>query len=97
MQSYLNEPLRAEVELLDVKKLAVEDIKVRIATQDDFDRLGVERAYFLTNIKFDVVLSGEQSKIILTTSQPLLEPYLDFLLESRWPAGSPAAQLHRAG
>ena len=87
MQSYLNEPLRAEVVLLDVKKLAVEDIKIRIATQDDFDRLGVERAYFLTNIKFDIVLSGEQSKIILTTSQPLLEPYLDFLLETRWPAG----------
>ena len=87
MQSYLNEPLRAEIELLDVKNLEIEDIKVRIATQDDFDRLGVERAYFLTNIKFDVVLSGEQSKIILTTSQPLLEPYLDFLLESRWPAG----------
>ena len=46
MQSYLNEPLRAEIELLDVKNLEIEDIKVRIATQDDFDRLGVRARLF---------------------------------------------------
>ena len=50
LNSYLNEPLAAEVRLLDVQDLTADDIKVRLATQDAFDRLGVERAYFLTNM-----------------------------------------------
>jgi pilus assembly protein FimV len=87
LMSYLNEPLRAEVALLDVKDLDIEDIRVRMATQEDFDRLGVERAYFLSSIQFQIVVDGASSKILMTTSEPLLEPYLDFLLETRWPDG----------
>lgn len=87
MRSYLNEPLKAEVNLLDVKNLTGEDIRIRLGTQEDFDRLGVDRAYFLTSIKFEVVVDGDESKIVLTTDKPLLEPYLDFLIETRWPAG----------
>ena len=87
MRSFLNEPLKAEVALLDVQGLSSEDIRIRLATQEDFDRLGVERAYFLTSLQFDVVVDGDNSKIVLTTDQPLLEPYLDFLIETRWPSG----------
>ena len=52
LNSYLNEPLAAEVELLDVQSLTAEDVRVRLATQEAFDRLGVDRAYFLTSINF---------------------------------------------
>ncbi len=87
LTSYLNEPLAAEVELLDVQNLTADDIRVRLATQDAFDRLGVERAYFLTSINFEVIVEGGTGKILLKTSKPLLEPYLDFLVETRWPDG----------
>jgi len=87
MKSYLNEPLRAEVELLDVQNLSADDIRIRLATQDDFDRVGIDRAYFLTNVRFEVVVNQNGGKILLSTDQPLLEPYLDFLIETRWPAG----------
>ncbi len=87
MFSYLNEPLRAEVSLLDAQDMRPEDIKIRMATQDDFDRLGVDRAYFLTSIQFHVVIDGSDSKVVLRSEQPLVEPYLDFLLETRWPQG----------
>ena len=87
LNSFLNEPLAAEVRLLDVQDLTADDIKVRLATQDAFDRLGVERAYFLTNIKFEVRVEDNAARIILTTTKPLLEPYLDFLVETRWPDG----------
>ena len=87
MKSHLNEPLQAEIELLDVQNLTSDDIKIRLATQQDFDLIGVDRAYFLTNIQFNIVVSGDDSRIILTTDQPLLEPFLDFLVETRWPAG----------
>ena len=87
LKSYLNEPLVAEVELLDVQNLTADDVRVRLATQEAFDRLGVDRAYFLTSISFEVVIEDGAGKILLTTSKPLLEPYLDFLVETRWPDG----------
>ena len=87
LNSYLNEPLSAEVLLLDTQDLTADDIKVRLGTQDAFDRLGVDRAYFLTSIKFEVVVEDSAARILLTTTKPLLEPYLDFLVETRWPDG----------
>jgi len=87
LESFVNEPLEARVELLDVGGLQPEDIKIRLATQEDFDRLGVERAYFLTNMQFEVVFDGLGARIHLATDEPLVEPYLDFLIEARWPAG----------
>lgn len=88
LHSFLNEPLRASVNLINAGNLHEDQIRVRLATSEDFDRLGVERAYFLTSIKFDVRLDEQgNGKIVLTSEDPVLEPYLDFIVEARWPAG----------
>ena len=88
LESFLNEPLKARVSLLDVGNLHEDQIRVRLATVDDFDRLGVDRAYFLTSIKFEVEIDDSgRGVIVLTSDDPVLEPYLDFIVETRWPSG----------
>ncbi|EED33126.1 LysM domain protein [gamma proteobacterium NOR5-3] len=89
MQSFLNEPLRAEVELLDTRELTIDDIRIRLAAGDDFDRLGVERSYFLTSIKFDVEVDENSGRgvIRLSTDDAVLEPFIDLIIEARWPSG----------
>lgn len=87
VQSYLNEPLRAEVALLDVQRFNTDDIRVRLANQEEFDRMGSERNYFLMGIQFDVRVENGTGKVLLSTEQPLLEPYLDLVIEARWPTG----------
>lgn len=89
MQSFLNEPLRAEVELLDTRALTVDDIRIRLAAGDDFDRLGVERSYFLTSIKFDIEVDEASGRgvIRLSTDEAVLEPFIDLIIEARWPSG----------
>lgn len=87
VQSYLNEPLRAEVALLDVQRFNTNDIRVRLANQEEFDRMGSERTYFLMGIQFDVRVENGLGKVLLSTEQPLLEPYLDLVIEARWPTG----------
>ena len=89
IQSFLNEPLRAEVELLDTRELLVDDIRIRLAASEDFERLGVERSYFLTGIRFEVQIDAAtgQGVILLSTEEAVLEPYLDFIIEARWPSG----------
>jgi pilus assembly protein FimV len=88
LDSYLNEPLKAEVDLLNIGGLHEDQIKIRLATTDDFKKMGVDRAYFLTSISFDVEIDDDgRARIVITSEDPVLEPYLDFILEARWPSG----------
>ncbi len=88
LESFLNEPLRARVDLLDTGRLQEDQIKIRLATAEDFKRMGVDRAYFLTSISFDVTVDDRgRGQIVLTSQEPVLEPYLDFIIEARWPSG----------
>ena len=88
LDSYLNEPLKAEVDLLELGDLDEGQVRIRLASREDFDRAGVDRAYFLTSLKFEVVIDGSGSgKLVITSREPVREPFLDFLIEVRWPAG----------
>lgn len=88
LDSYLNEPLKAQVDLLNIGGLHEDQIRIRLATSEDFKRMGVDRAYFLTSISFDVEIDDNgRARIIISSEDPVLEPYLDFILEARWPSG----------
>ncbi|WP_162846017.1 FimV family protein [Seongchinamella sediminis] len=88
LDSFLNEPLRAQVDLLNTDGLHADEIRIRLATREDFERMGVERAYFLTSIKFDVAVDAQgRGTISISSDDPVLEPYLDFIVEARWPSG----------
>ena len=85
--SYLNEPFRAEVELLESDALADSDVHVDLASDAEFERLGVSREFFLTRIDFEIESDESGRRVVLTTEAPLREPYLDFVIEARWPDG----------
>ena len=88
LESFLNEPLKASVDLLNTGGLHSDEIRIRLATREDFEKMGLDRAYFLTSIKF-VVTTDERgrARINVTSDDPVLEPYLDFIVEARWPSG----------
>ena len=56
LQSHLNEPFNATVSLLNTEGLDASQVKIRLASPDDFSRAGVDRAYFLVGLKFEVQL-----------------------------------------
>lgn len=88
LKSNLNEPLKASVDLLNTDGLHEDEIRIRLGTREDFNRLGLERTFFLTSIQFEVVVDdGGRPRIIMRTDDPVLEPYLDFIVEARWPSG----------
>ncbi len=88
LDSFLNEPLKARVDLLNTEGLHSDEVRIRLATREDFERMGVERAYFLTSISFAVNVDASGKGVISITSEdPVLEPYLDFIVEARWPSG----------
>jgi len=87
VQSYFNEPLRAELTLLEVETLGPGDIRIGLASAQAFERLGVARSQFLTQLNFEVQGSGAAAVALVTTEQPLREPYVNFVVEARWPEG----------
>jgi pilus assembly protein FimV len=88
LKSALNQPLKAEIPLMNVGDLTEDQVLVKLAPGEDFEQAGVEREYFLTNLKFKVRLDGKgQGVIEIKTSNLVREPYLDFLIETRWPTG----------
>ncbi|MEQ9210384.1 MAG: FimV/HubP family polar landmark protein, partial [Pseudomonadales bacterium] len=88
-ESALNEPLEARIELLNVGSLSEQEIIVEIGSVSDYEMAGVSRDYFHTSIEFEPHLAGSngQSYIRLTTTAPVREPYLNFVIQIRWPQG----------
>lgn len=87
MHSALNQPLRAEIALMDAAGLEEDELSVRLATADEFSRAGVDRVFFLDNLKFTPVLRGNRSLIQVTSSKPVSEPFLNFLVQLNQPNG----------
>ncbi len=88
LHSALNQPLDADIELLDVGDLGADEIEVRLAGADVFAAAGVERLQFLNELRFSPVLQGRGgNRIHVSSSRPVQEPYLNFLVEVARPNG----------
>ena len=88
LKSALNQPLDAEIELLEVRDLGGNEVLPSLAAVEEFNKVGVDRPYFLTDLKFTPVLKPNGKSVIrVTSSKPVREPYLNFLIEVLWPNG----------
>ena len=87
VNSALNQPLAANIELVQVPASDINDIEVRIAPSEVFDEIGIERPILLTNLIFDAVVENGQSVIKITSPSPVVEPFLNFVIEVTWPGG----------
>lgn len=88
VKSSLNQPLEAEITLLEVRDLTSANIKTRLASAEDFTKAGVERQFFLTGLTFTPMVGVDGKSVIrVTSAKPVKEPYLNFLVEVLWPNG----------
>ncbi len=88
LHSALNQPLNAEIRLLSATPAELQGLTVALAPEAAFAGAGVERLGLLTQIKFNVVQKSDGSHVIkVTSSQPIREPFLNFLVEVNWSSG----------
>lgn len=89
LHSQLGEPLRATIPLGHLGSLTNEQLIVRLAGEQEFDRLDIDRNAFHSNMKFNVQSDRRGNVWVdVQSERPLKEPFLDFVLEVRWPSGS---------
>jgi pilus assembly protein FimV len=87
LHSALNQPLRADIALVDATGLEENELSVSLATADEFSRAGVDRVVFLNNLRFTPILRGSRRLIQVTSSKPVSEPFLNFLVQLNRPNG----------
>ncbi|WP_256557162.1 FimV/HubP family polar landmark protein [Pseudomonas sp. 1D4] len=87
LHSALNQPLEADIELLDLGDLGESDIRVSLAPNEVFERSGVERFIFLNDLRFSPMIRGSRGYIRVASSKPVREPYLNFIVEVARPNG----------
>jgi pilus assembly protein FimV len=88
LKSTLNQPLVAEIELLDVKDLTAAEVVPSLASPEDFAKAGVDRQAFLNDLTFTPVLNASGKSVLrVTSSKPLSEPMVKFLVQVMWPSG----------
>lgn len=87
LDSALNQPLDARIKLVKASELENWEIKPSLASADEFEGAGVERVFFLNNMKFEVEREGGEVYVNLSTQQPVVEPFLNFLVQVDWPNG----------
>jgi pilus assembly protein FimV len=82
IDSRLNQPFAAEIPLLSVSAEQLETVRVRLADADEFRRLGIERADYLSELRFEL-LPGAAPVIRVSSARPARDPFLTFLLDVR--------------
>ena len=81
-RSALNQPLDAAIELLSVRSGETDGMIVTLASQEAFLRAGMDRPFYLTQLRFSVQLRDEGTPYIqVSSNSPIVEPFLNFLVE----------------
>lgn len=88
LQSSLNEPLRARIELVNIGDADAEDFRIHLAANEAFAQAGVDRTQFLDDLKFTPHLrTTAGSYVEVTSRRSLVEPYLGFIVQLEQPGG----------
>jgi len=88
LDSALNEPLRAEIDLLSATPEELAGLTIGLASAETFTRYGIERPFYLQEMQFNIVDGGvNDSKVQIRSRSPITEPFLTFLVEATWTSG----------
>lgn len=86
--SGLNQTLDAEIELISVGGEELSNLAVNLASTQAYTQAGLDRSALSADLKFAVQSRADGRKIVkVTSTRPIREPNIDFLVEFTWPKG----------
>ena len=88
VQSPLGEPLRAEVEVLEITSEESADLQVGLGNLAAFKASGMEFNAALVDLRVSLESRANGSTFLrLTGTRPVNEPFMDMVLEAKWKSG----------
>lgn len=88
LDSALNQPFSAEIEVLVDVPGEMAGLVVQLASRDAFKRAGIDRPQSLSNLDFSLHKRDGRSFILVKSARPIVEPFLNFLVEVDWKRGN---------
>lgn len=90
VKSSLNQPLLAEIPVLENAPGEAAELQVKLASAESFARIGLERpsGALLSALQFEIVQGATGSPVIrISTPNRVNDPFLSLLIEAEWGRG----------
>ncbi len=88
VDSALNEPLAAEVEIVGATTEDLAEITASVANPETFLRFGVDRPAFLSTAAFRIAMDSKgQPFLAIRSTEAFTEPLINMLIDLRWRSG----------
>lgn len=88
--STLGDPIQVEIEVLQWEDVDLQRVQVGLADRDDYERFDFARVPALDKLEVKLVGpdAGGLVKLLVSSREPVDEPYVELLLEMHWPGGA---------
>ena len=88
LNSGLDQPLEAVIVLVSATPEELSELRANLAASQTFERYGLDRPAFLTELQFRITQDDIGRNVIRVTSQePITEPFFAMLVEATWSRG----------
>jgi pilus assembly protein FimV len=88
LNSALNEPFSAEIDLVAATPEELGALNANLASPEVFTRYGLDRPAFLSSLEFTVGRGRDGRSVLLVRSRDAIsEPFVSFLIDVNWPRG----------
>ena len=69
LKSYLNEPLKAEIEIIGLNQVELEDVTIKLADSTEYEKKDLEIPFFLNKLKFEIIKNQHNQPLVVISSQ----------------------------
>lgn len=88
VQSALGEPLRAEIDVVEINAEEAASLKASVASPEAFRAAGLEYSSAVSNVQVSLQRRADGRSVLrLSSDKPVNEPFVDLILEARWASG----------
>lgn len=87
VESYLNEPLRAKIELILRGDEDLTSVTASLASADDFALIGANREAISVPLRFAIEQTATGTIIAVTSNLPVKDPVIRLIVEVNWASG----------
>jgi pilus assembly protein FimV len=88
VKSALGQPLRVEIPVVPASPAELQNLSARLASSDAFARAGITDGKPNVPLQFTVANEGGRKVILVTSNEPVNDPYIDLLIEVSSAAGT---------
>jgi len=88
VQSFINEPLKAVIDVNKATEDEIQALKIKLADRNAFSKVGVDYTSEVQGLRFAIVETPKGTSIEVTSQTSISEPFLSFVIDADWNKGS---------